>query len=303
MGPLVSYWASQVGQTIQRDKWAECLDLLLSSGDEDVLYRGHNDFEWQLQSSLERFLLSHAGKWDAASSPSTSTVGRAVTMRSMVESPSTEEWALGMESAMTQRFRYQATRLALPDLPPDWDTPGWWEVMQHHRVPTRLLDWTSSPFVALWFAVYGHKDGAGDMALWIYDRDTARQNLQGAMAELKDIEGYDELDYRHLQNRLVRTALSSGTDLLIPVMPRQFPRAVAQQSVLTVSPNIASALPGAQFVRHQLSTRVLIREAWKNDIQAACRSMGISRLSLFRDFDSLREDISELFIWEARSTS
>jgi hypothetical protein len=197
---------------------------------------------------------------------------------------------------MTQRFRYQATRLGLPDLPADWDMLGWWELMQHHRVPTRLLDWTSSPFVALWFVVYEHEDGAGDMALWVYDRDTARQNLQDPLEELKGIEGYDELDYRRLQNRLFKTALSSGSDLLIPVMPRPFPRAVAQQSILTASPNIASALQGGGFVRHRLSTRLLIREAWKSEILAVCRSTGVSRLTLFRDFDSLSEDIIGLFM-------
>jgi hypothetical protein len=294
MGPSVSYWASQTGQTIQPDSWADCLDLLLSSGDEDVLYRGHNDFEWQLQSSLERFLASHAEKWSGPSpAPTTATT---VTLGSMAESRSTEEWALDVERAMTQRFRYQATRLGLPDLPPDWDMLGWWEVMQHNRVPTRLLDWTSSPFVALWFVIYEHEDGAGDMALWIYDRDTARQNLQDPLEELKGTEGYDELDNRRMQNRLFKTALSSGSDLLIPVMPRPFPRAVAQQSVLTASPNIASALQRGEFAWHRLSTRLLIREAWKSEILAVCRSTGVSRLTLFRDFDSLSEDIIGLFM-------
>jgi hypothetical protein len=116
------------------------------------------------------------------------------------------------------------------------------------------------------------------------------------MAELRGRETGDALDYRHLQNDLFKAALSRGTTFLIPIMPRPFPRAVAQQSVLTVSPKIASALPSAQVVRHQLSTRVLIREGWKKDILAACRSMGISRLSLFRDYDSLREDITGLFM-------
>ena len=46
----------------------------------------------------------------------------------------------------------------------------------------------------------------------------------------------------------------------------------------------------------ELAIRVRLQEAWKPDIQAVCRSMGLSRLSLFRDLDSLGDSIKETFV-------
>lgn len=226
---MASDWASRVGRTIEPASWAECLDLLLSSGGEGAIYRGLKVFDWELESTLERALRKHAEEWDEE---------KHLVMQSMVKHYPTEKWASDAENALTQGFRLRATRMRLPDIPPAWDILGWWEVMQHHRTPTRLLDWTSSPFIALWFAVEDHEDTDGDMALWVYDRINMSAKLHGLMAKLEDTEDYRRADERQFQNRLVELAVESGTGFLIPVAPRQFPRAVAQQSVLTVSTDI-----------------------------------------------------------------
>lgn len=66
------------------------------------------------------------------------------------------------ESTLMARFKQSAAMLTELEPKSDFD---WLFVMQHYGVPTRLLDWSESPLVGLYFAVE-ESDGAKDAALW-----------------------------------------------------------------------------------------------------------------------------------------
>jgi FRG domain-containing protein len=51
--------------------------------------------------------------------------------------------------------------------PPEGDWAGWLFLMQHYRLPTRLLDWTESSLIAAFFAATDHLEQDG--VLWALD--------------------------------------------------------------------------------------------------------------------------------------
>jgi len=69
------------------------------------------------------------------------------------------------ESNLNQRFRMMApARYA--GCPGNDDPFAWLFLMQHYGLPTRLLDWSESPLVALHFALDTTAPSAADAALW-----------------------------------------------------------------------------------------------------------------------------------------
>ncbi len=83
---------------------------------------------------------------------------------------------LDLEKEMLAWFTLRSVPYLTRELPLPWDRLF---MMQHYRMPTRLLDWTENPFIALYFALRGSdsepdagEGSTGDSAaVWILRPD------------------------------------------------------------------------------------------------------------------------------------
>lgn len=115
--------------------WHEFQTVVAGPECRNWAFRGQSDAEWPLYSSLSRYLKKYSIHRDA--------------------------WTK-QEERIHRIFRRKA-HLFLDHVPDETDAFQWLALMQHHGAPTRLLDFTWSPFVAAFFAL---EHASKDAAIW-----------------------------------------------------------------------------------------------------------------------------------------
>ncbi len=190
------------------------------------------------------------------------------------------------ENSLLVRFKQNAMML-LSDKPKE--SFDWLFLMQHYGVPTRLLDWSESALVALYFAINESKHKKKDAALWVLKPTQLNINA-GIDSKEKNFIPSFESDY--LKNYSVESLQQETTSKLLPmasIATRNNDRIQAQLGVFTISHRNKTPIEEIGDKSH--IKKYIIASNTKNDLIEELRYLGITKFQLFPELSSIGEII------------
>jgi hypothetical protein len=234
---------------------------------EEFWFRGQNDAKWPLETSL---------------------------MRSSCKMSFTNDELIELEAVALKAFRWTAHLHVKPELLEKLKTiPCWWALMQHHRAPTRLLDWSLSPYVAAYFAVLQDgRDAWG--AVWAFCSNHLREAFmqRDNREPIPDFEASGVASW--YENKL-EWLKHSNIVLPLSFSLASSERIAAQQGKFTMSFHINAPHDSiASQIDPRYVRKIVIPPEQKPVFLLRLRTMNITGASLFPGVDGLGMAMKEL---------
>lgn len=199
------------------------------------------------------------------------------------------------EKEVRLEFQSQGIQLISGRTPTDkWD---WYFLMQHHNVPTRLLDWTENPLVALFFAVYEEqtKDKMRDSAVWVIDpwwlNKKIRLGVRGPI-----LPDYEESDSYLPDLEDAFSGKQVRRQLPAAIEPPHVDRRVAAQSSRFLVFGITQDLTRSQIVRGVRGrdarlAKIRIPASSRHSLLSKLDDCGVNFSSIYPDLEGLALNI------------
>lgn len=173
------------------------------------------------------------------------------------------------------------------------DTFGeWLALMQHYNSPTRLLDWTTSFYVALYFAV---QDDNTDGAVWFFGKHDLEKSVQEKYATISPDQA-NELLKDH--DSFVSFGTTANSAIYTLENNIKTDRIVSQRGVFTFSTQLfndhAVAISSILFSNNkQPLIKLIIPSQIKKSIRKRLCKINITNETLFVSIDSIGKTINE----------
>ena len=204
--------------------------------------------------------------------------------------------ALDVERGLMDRFKQNAAQELVERPAGEWE---WMFLMRHHGLPSRLLDWTESALVGLYFAVTPHVP-----ALSHYDEVERRDDVDGALWLLLprllndhanlgagshlEIPMFDDSSAETEPVNMYKTTRlrpDGGVRPVAGIGVRGSRRMQAQAGVFTITHYEQTAIEVVGDGRHVW--KYIVPKESKGEIRAQLELLGLSRLAIYPELDSV----------------
>ncbi len=146
--------------------------VLTSERRRQLIFRGHSSADWKLETTLDR-----------------------------VRRFSNDDVRNQLLTELLREFRHEALGLTRRWRGPLADL-HWEYVARHHGLPTRIMDWTESPYIAAYFAFEQARQSGGEVTIWVLDRDRFQQASLDAI-EILETDEVQQYNTRAFEQRSV----------------------------------------------------------------------------------------------------
>ena len=236
---------------------------------------------WNERLGLHRSNFAYRGRWDADDDLATSLLKLGGDTRTL-------------ERNLFRNFRKYAMADAVPlDSPWNWLALG-----QHHGLPTRFLDWTYSPYVALHFATSKRECFDRDGAVWMVDYVRAHELAPKKLRECLEAEGTNLFTTEMLES--VAPKLGDlerlGDDFVVFVEPPSFDaRIVNQYALFSLSSHPDRSFDEWLREHDDLARRLVIPAELKWEVRDKLDQANVTERVLFPGLDGLSRRLARYY--------
>lgn len=182
---------------------------------------------------------------------------------------------------------------------------NWLSLAKHHGLPTRVLDWTYSPFVAMHFATHDVPHFGEDAAIWCVDYRKMNALLPRPLRKILDEEDVNIFTTDLLSR--VATSLDafdalSKEDFVVFFEPPSLDERIVNQFALFSLPSSATLSLQALLERHpDAYRRIIIPAELKWEVRDKLDQANITERVLFPGLDGLSAWLKRYFTTRTKS--